>query len=254
MTSVEHSDGQVLQRILLTVTAVGMALSSVLVTFDAAGPGEAITPPGPFFAIWGLVIALWLAVAASCWWRYNPVLAGRIGWAVIVAQLGFTGWLFVASAGSGIGTVAVFAVILASLLVAMARLRCVPPGPGVRLAGAAIGLYAGWSSAAIWLNVVTTLPTRLADSTPVQCAGLVGTGLTAAAVLRLLRPPAAYPAALAWGLVGVGVSAFSHRAWPQLTVAILAFLAVAILAAAGRTADLHLGQPVGEPDVRPVTE
>ena len=97
---------------LLTVTAVGMALSSVLVTFDADGPGEAITPPGPFFAIWGIVIALCLAVAAACWCRYNPVLVGRIGWALIVAQLGFTAWLFVASAGSGIGTVAVFALLM----------------------------------------------------------------------------------------------------------------------------------------------
>jgi hypothetical protein len=45
MEAVERSNGLVLQRILLTITAVGMALSSVLVTFDADGPGEAITPP-----------------------------------------------------------------------------------------------------------------------------------------------------------------------------------------------------------------
>jgi hypothetical protein len=237
METVEHSNSQVLQRILLTVTAVGMALSSVLVTFDADGPGDAITPPGPFFAIWGLIIALCLAVAAACWWRYNPVVIERIGWAFVTAQLGFTVWLFVASAGSGIGTVAVFAVILASLLVAMARLRSVPPGPGVRLAGAAIGLYAGWSSAAIWLNIVTTLPMRFAESTPVQCAGLVGAGVTAAAVLRLLHPPAAYPAAVAWAIIGVGVSALGHRAWPQLAVAIAALLIVAVLAVASRPTD-----------------
>jgi hypothetical protein len=232
-------------RILLTGTAVGMALSSALVTFDADGPGDAITPPGPFFAIWGLVIALCLALAAACWWRYNPVLIERIGWALIIAQLGFTAWLFVASAGSGIGTVAVFAAILASLLVAMARLRSAPPGPGVRLAGAAIGLYAGWSSVAIWLNIVTTLPMRFAESTPVQSASLVGAGVTAAAVIRTLRPPADYPAAVGWGLIGVGVAALGHRAWPQLAVTILALVIVAILAVASRPIDRNLSQPHG---------
>lgn len=135
---------------------------------------------------------------------------------------------------SAVGTVAVFAVILAALLVAMARLRFAPPGPGVRLGGAAVGLYAGWSSAAIWLNIVTTLPTRLAESTLVQCAGLVGAGLTAAAVLSLLRPSTAYPAAVAWALVGVGVSALGHRAWPQFAVAIVALLVVAVLAVGSR--------------------
>jgi len=254
MESTEHPNGQVLQRMLLTVAAVGMAFSSVLVSFDADGPGDVITPPGPFFAIWGLIIALCLAVAAWAWWRPNPMLVARIGWALIVAQLGFTVWLFVAAAGSGIGTVAVFEVILASLMVAMARLRGVPPGPGVRLAGAAIGLYAGWSSAAIWLNIVTTLPTRFAESTSVQCAGLMGAAVTAAAVLRLLRPSAAYPAAVAWGLIGIGVSAFGHRAWPQLAVAIVALLVVAALAVAARTADRHLRQPVGEADARPVAQ
>ncbi|MEI7781679.1 MAG: hypothetical protein WCJ18_07120, partial [Planctomycetota bacterium] len=116
-----------------------------------------------------------------------------------------------------------------------------PPGPGVRLAGTAVGLYAGWSSAAIWLNIVTTLPTRLAESTPVQCAGLVGAGFTAAAVLRLLHPAAAYPAAVAWGLIGVSVSAFGHRAWPQLVVAIVALLVVAVLSVTSRPTELSRG-------------
>lgn len=235
MQPAEEREGDFLQRILLTITAVGMALSSVLVTFDADGPGEAITPPGVFFAIWGVVIALCMAVAAASWWRYNPMLVDRIGWGLIIAQLGFTVWLLVASAGSGVGTVAVFAVILASLLVAMARLRSVTPGPGVRLAGTAIGLYAGWSSAAIWLNVVTTLPTRFAESTVIQSAGLVGVAVTAAAVLRLLSPAIAYPLAVAWAAIGIAASAFSHRAWPQLALAILALSVVTTLSATGHT-------------------
>lgn len=239
-SSVVRRNGDILQRILLTITAVGMALSSVLVKFDAEGPGDAITPPGPFFAIWGLIIALCLAVAAVSWWRDNPALIDRIGWPLIAAQLGFTAWLFVASAGSGVGTVAVFGVIMTSLLVAMARIRTVPPGPGVRLAGAAIGLYAGWSSAAIWLNIVTELPTRFAESTVIQSAGLVGAAVTAAAVLRLLRPAIAYPVAVAWALIGVASSAFGHRGWPQFAVAIVALLIVAVLAVTPRSPGTRL--------------
>lgn len=226
-----------LQCILLTVTAVGMVLSSTLVTFDASGPGEYITPPGPFFAIWGLIIALCLGVAALSWWRPNPALMEAIGWPLIVAQLGFSVWLLMAWARSSVGTVVVFVVILAALLVAIARLRAVPPGPGVRLTATALGLYAGWSSAAIWLNIVTTLPTEIADSPAVQAAGLTGAGLTAAAVLRWLRPSPAYPAAVAWGLIGVALAAFGGDAWLPMTVAIVDLVVVVILAAANAKAD-----------------
>jgi len=218
-----------LLRSLLTLTALGMPLSALLVTFDADGPGDAITPPSVFFGIWAVIIALCLAVAVETWLHPNPLLLSRIGVPMIVAQLGFTAWLFMAAAGSAVGTVAVFGVILASLLMAMARLRAVPPGPGTWLAAVAIGLYAGWSSAAIWLNIVTTLPPRLAESATIQSAGLVGAGLTAVAVLRLLGPSAAYPAAVAWGLIGICLAAFGHRAWPQLTVAVVALLIVVML-------------------------
>jgi len=223
-----HRDMPAALRSLLTLTALGMPLSAILVAFDADGPGDAITPPSVFFGIWAVIIGLCLAVAGEAWLRPNPLLINRIGAPLTVAQLGFTVWLFMAAAGSAIGTVAVFAVILAALLVALARLRAVPPGPGTRLASAAIGLYAGWSSVAIWLIIVTTLPPHLAESPPIQAAGLAGAGLTAVAVLRLLRPSAAYPAAVAWGLIGVGLAAFGHRAWPQLTVAVVALLTVAI--------------------------
>lgn len=225
-----------MRRILLTITAVGMVLSSTLVAFDASGPGESITPPGPFFAIWGLIIALCMAVAATSWWRTNPALIDAIGWPLIVAQLGFTVWLFMASAGSALGTVAVFAVILAALLIAMARLRTVPSGPGRDLAAAAVGMYAGWSSAAIWLNIVTTLPAPIADRTPVQAAGLVAAGLTAAAVIGFLRPSIAYPGAVAWGLIGIALAAAGHRAWPQMAVVIIDLLIVIAVTLAGRRA------------------
>ena len=239
MNDSEPANTAGLERILLTATAVGMVLSSVLVTFDASGPGESITPPGPFFAIWGVIIAMCLGIAALTWGRPYPALLDAIGWPLIVAQLSFSMWLFTAHARSEMGTVVVFVVILASLLVAMARLRSVPAGPGVRLASITIGLYAGWSSAAIWLNIVTTLPTRLADSPAVQASGLVGAGLTAAAVLRLLRPSAAYPAAVAWGLIGVAFAAFGHRAWLQLTVAIVGLVLVGSLSVIQRRAGLR---------------
>jgi hypothetical protein len=230
-----------MRRILLTITAVGMVLSSTLVAFDASGPGASITPPGPFFAIWGLVIALCLAVAATAWWRPNSTLIDAIGWPLIVAQLGFTVWLFMASAGSAAGTVAVFAMILAALLIAMARLRTVPAGPGRDLASAAVGLYAGWSSAAIWLNIVTTLPAPIADRTPVQVAGLVAAGVTAAAVIWFLRPSVTYPGAVAWGLIGIALAAAGDRAWPQMTVVVIDLVIVVALTLASHRATAPRG-------------
>ena len=219
-------------RTLLSVTAVGMVLSSTLVHFDAAGPGESITPPGPFFAIWGLIIALCLALAAVSWLRPNPAVVEAIGWPLTVAQLGFTVWLFVAADHSAAGTVVVFAAILAALIVGLSRLRNVTGGPGRGLASVALGAYAGWSSAAIWLNIVTTLPARLADTVAVQAAGLIAAGVTAAAVILFLRPSVAYAGAVGWGLIGIVLAAGSHRAWVQMGVAVVDLVAVAALAVA----------------------
>lgn len=228
-----------MRPVLLTVTAVGMLASSALSPFNGSefGPGAAITPPGGFFAIWGVVIALCLAVAAMSWRRDHTPVFDAAGWPLVIAQLGFSAWLLVASYSSGPGTVAVFAVILGALLIGMARLRAVAPQPGLSLVNATIGLYAGWSSAAIWLNVITTSPARIGDSPVAQAAALAGAGITATLVLKWLRPSVAYPAAVAWALVGVALTAFSNKTWLPLAVVLVDLVIVVALAFVNRIPD-----------------
>jgi len=218
-------------RLALTLTALAMPITSALVSpssFDT-GPGQAVTPPGAFFAIWGVVILGCLATAITSWWRYETALFRAASWPLVVAQAGFSVWLLcaalesISTALAGVATVIVFAVILASLLVAMSRMRGVSGSPRWLVSGT-VGIYAGWSSAAIWLNVVTCLPASLADSVAVQSFGVVAAAVTIVAIIILLRPYVTYLIAVVWALTGIAISAAKFQAWVPLVLSVLGIL------------------------------
>ena len=221
---------------LLTVTAFLMPISSVLVSPSSfeTGPGQAVTPPGIFFSIWGVVILGCLAISVLSWWRHETPIFRAAAWPLVVAQAGFSVWLLcaaletVSTALAGVATVAVFAVILASLVVAMSRLRGMT-GSARWLVAGTVGIYAGWSSAAIWLNVVTCLPASLANSVVVQSLGIVGAAVTIVAIIVLLRPYVTYLIAVVWALAGIAISAAQFRVW--LTFVLAALGIVVFLAA-----------------------
>ena len=157
--------------------------------------------------------------SSSRWQHSSPVFRAA-GWPLVVAQVGFSVWLVFAGLQSAsvlvasLGTIAMFAVILASLLVAMSRLRDAT-GTSRWLVYGTVGIYAGWSSAAIWLNVVTCLPASLADSVIVQSLGIVGAALTVALIV--------------WALVGIAISAASFQAWVPLVLAVLGICVVVVV-------------------------
>jgi hypothetical protein len=240
-----------LARVFLSLTAIAMPASTVLVPSNSfeTGPGQAITPPGAFFAIWGVVILGCLATAIVSWWRYDSAIFRVVAWPLVVAQAGFCVWLICAGLQStsvtaaAIGTITTFALILASLLVAMSRLRGVVGSPRWLVAGT-VGLYAGWSSAAIWLNVVTCLPASLADSVAVQSLGVVGAAVTIVAIIILLRPYVTYLIAVVWALVGVSLSAANFGVWIPFGLAVvgaIAALAVWVITAREKTSVAHVG-------------
>ena len=231
-------------RVLVTITALAMPVTSVLVSPSSfeTGPGQAITPPSLFFAIWGAIILGCLATAAASWWRYQTPLFRAAAWPLVVAQAGFSVWLVFAgleavnATAAAVGTVATFAVIVASLVVAMSRIRRVEGSPRWLVAGT-VGLYAGWSSAAIWLNLVTCLPVSLAESPIVQSLGIVGAAVTVVVIIVRVRPYAAYVIAVVWALVGIALSAAQFRAWAPLVLAVLGVVVVS--SAWFRAARLH---------------
>jgi len=222
-----------LARILLTLTALAMPVTSISVppsTFDTS-PGQAITPPGIFFAIWGVIIVSCWAVAVVAWVKPESAVLRAAAWPLVIAQAGFSVWLVFAGLPrsavviGSIGTVATFAVIIASLLVAMARMRGTTGQWRWVIAGT-VGLYAGWSSAAIWLNVVTCLPASLADSVAVQSFGVVAAAAGVVAVIVLLRPSRSYAVAVIWAFIGIASSAASFSAWTPFVLALVGIVIV----------------------------
>jgi len=222
-----------LARILLTFTALAMPVTSISVppsTFDTS-PGQAITPPGIFFAIWGVIIVSCWAVAVVAWVKPESAVLRAAAWPLVVAQAGFSVWLVFAGLPrsaviiGSIGTVATFAVIIASLLVAMARMRGTTGQWRWVIAGT-VGMYAGWSSAAIWLNVITDLPESWANSPIVQTAGVAAAAAGVVAVIVLLRPSRSYAVAVIWALIGIASSAASFSAWAPFVVALVGIVIV----------------------------
>jgi hypothetical protein len=83
-----------------------------------------------------------------------------------------------------------------------------------------LGLYTGWSSVPVWLNLTTALVGRWAPSSPPAIAGqvavLAGAVGTAVAIIVFHRGLLASAATVAWALSRGSSSAHSWRATPCL--------------------------------------
>jgi hypothetical protein len=164
--------GARLWRRLLVVAAVGQAVSSALVsvfggaftTADRAGE-PLIVPPGGAFIIWNVIIALSIgyAIWAESDQRPNLALRNRLTRPLLVTCIGFSVWLVAAELEPIWSTLVVFLIMLAGLLRALTyaqegrvAIRAWSPLAQVLLWGT-LGLYTGWSSVAVWLNLTTAL-------------------------------------------------------------------------------------------------
>jgi len=178
-----------LWRRLLVVAAVGQAVSSALVsvyggtftTADRAGE-PLIVPPGGTFIIWNVIITLSIgyAIWAEPDQRPNLALRNLLTRPLLVTCIGFSVWLAAAELEPIWATLIVFLIMLAGLLCALryaqeerAAIRAWSPLAQVLLWGT-LGLYTGWSSVAVWLNLTTALVgSGLPITTP---AAIVGQG------------------------------------------------------------------------------
>lgn len=225
-------------RRLLVVAAVGQAVSSVLVstfggtftTADRAGE-PLIVPPGWAFTIWGVIIALSVgyAIWADSDRRPDPELRDRLTRPLLITCVGFSVWLVAAELEPNWATLVVFLVMLAGLLRALAYARQHrtaiqgwSPLARVLLWGT-LGLYTGWSSVAIWLNLCTALVGSGAPiTTPAailgQAAILAGAVGTAVAITWFTRGLLPYVATVGWALGGVIVST-TQEGYPLLATA-----------------------------------
>ena len=104
-------------RWLLLGTALVQAGSPLVAGFDqGSGADPVVVPPGPFFAVWGVVV---LGSVAAALWGLPLPRATRAPWTAVqvpvsVAQIGFVVWLLTAATAPAL-TLPVFLVMLGVL-------------------------------------------------------------------------------------------------------------------------------------------
>ena len=246
-------------RRVLVVLAAGQVVSSTLSNLfggaltTADRPGEPpIVPVGWAFSIWGVIMLLSLGWAV--WAERAAPRAGQgsseddvsaqLARPLLVVFAGFSLWIAAAEIEPVWATLVVFVLMLAGLLaagrIALAQhdaIRRWSP-TGRLLLWTLLGLYTGWSSVAIWLNLTTALTTSGAPLT--GALGVAGqlavlAAAVAAAVALLVgarRAPVlalSGAGAVAWAFVG---SALGAAAQGEPTLAVAALVGTAIVVAA----------------------
>ncbi len=147
---------------------------------------------------------------------------------VSVVQIGFVVWLLAAATTPAL-TLPVFLLMLVTLARSLrAVLRTPADRPTRALLGRTLGVYIGWSAAAVRLNGATLLP---GDATGAWALLVVGAALTACTGARLFGGQLAFTLAAGWALLGV-VVATSGAGEPGLaalwTVGLAAVVATAL--------------------------
>ncbi len=230
-------------RWVLLATAALQIGSPVLVPFSGSDDGPPVVPAGYAFSIWSVIV---LGCLAAAGYGLSPARARSAAYRAVhvrlsVVQVLFAAWLLAAVSPAVWLTVPIFLAMLVLLLAALREvLRAVRDDRSQRvtrvLLGGSLGLYAGWSTAAVWVNAATVLvdaglPTTGTAGLLGQSAILLGAAGTAGwAARRVAVGSLPYLAAVAWALVAVIVAAATTAPWVAATAG--AGLAGVLLAAA----------------------
>lgn len=197
-----------------------------------------ITPAGYAFSIWGLITLLctvsFVAVARK---GLNAPWETRLLVEVSVVFAGYTTWLLVAAQDWLWLSVVVFAVMVVLLIDVMRLLvrhadQLTTPTWLQRLTTTSLGLYLGWSSIAVCVNVAAALidggwsPTEYAwQAVVLVAAAVVGLALTV-----FLGAEVGYVAAVLWAFVAAAVGAAQNDAVPLSVAAATASALVLVTA------------------------
>ncbi len=208
--------------ILLLLAAVQQIVAPPLLFGDDfngqfAGPqlDSPSEPAGYAFAIWGVIYAGCLAFALvqlSPRWRQHPLVA-RIRLPAILLFAGSTLWLAFARLGPSWATVPVIWAMLACALACVLPLARAPDLPRTLklAAGWPLAIYAGWLTAAAFVNSATILPAWGTGTAGLGVEGLgvlmvAGAAALGVALLAALRGALPYALAVGWALVGIIVA------------------------------------------------
>lgn len=218
------SHGDLLRAVVLIVLALGQVVSSAVVfggglgNLSSDGSDPMITPAAYAFVIWTVPIVSCLVYAGVAWRHRGEASYRAVGWPLAATMAGFSLWLGCAAAGWVRGTVLVFAAMLAGLAVAVrAAARSTPPSTRAErgLLRVTLGVYAGWTTVAVWANLAAALHANgagLPDTPGWQLAVLAAAALSAVLGVWWTRADAAYTVTVLWALTAVVVATFSRGA------------------------------------------
>lgn len=225
----------------LSQLAAPLVVSRVYGDFLSSGAtNEAlITPAGYAFSIWGLITLLSAIASAAVLrvglgvpWETRALVDASVAFA------GFSTWLVIAAMDWLWLTVVVFAIMVAALIDVVCLLvrhaedfAC--PVWLRRLTTLTFGLYLGWSSVAVFVNVAAALIHSGWSATGTGWQAIIlGTGTAAAIVLTMvLRGSLGYVTGAVWALIAVVIGA-AHRGSAVLAVAAAVATSLIVVTAA----------------------
>ena len=221
-------------RWLLLGTAVLQLMSPAVVGFDqSAAQDPPVVPPNYFFGIWAVIT---IGCAAAAVWGLPPSRAAgapyrQVQVPVSVVQLLFIVWLVLARVSPQL-TVPVFAAMLALLAYALRLVVSSPADPVTRvLLVGSLGLYAGWTAAAVWVNLITVLPPTARADHALLAVALLAAATTGVAGALFLHGTAGFLIGSCWACAGICLAAAMTGAVglaAEAAVGLLATLAVGL--------------------------
>lgn len=191
-----------------------------------------VTPAGWTFSIWGLIYLLAIVHAVVTIRLGDGTGSRRFVTDLVALYVGAALWIGVSAVGWSWATFLVL-VVMAGFAIDAAWIAARADGTGTwvtTLARATSGIYAGWVSAAVFLNLGTAaIEVDLADPADRvwQVILLAVAAVFALAVnTRMARSPG-YAAAVAWAMVGV-IAATAGTSTAAVVVAVVAIAALAV--------------------------
>ncbi|KQX75101.1 hypothetical protein [Aeromicrobium sp. Root472D3] len=178
---------------------------------SGSGPDLLITPVGWAFSIWGVIYTLAIVQAVSVLVTRTDTVSRRLQVDLVVLYVGGAVWIALAGLDSSAATAAALLVMVVAgvdAVLTVSRDAIAPHWLAV-LTRASVGLYAGWVTAAFFLNVSTALVDAdvvEADVVGWQLVVVAVAVVTLLAVLAATRGNVAYAVAGTWAMVGIAVT------------------------------------------------
>lgn len=235
--TVMHDGSRPLGFAVVVAAVLQVVAPAVTINGPGASPGGGsgaellITPVGWAFSIWGVIYALAIVHAVVVLARGADNVPRRLQIDQLILYLGAALWIVMAGLDSSVATAVTLLLMFA---VAVDGVLTAAHSPTARsrltvLTRAAIGLYAGWVTAAFFLNFSTALVALGIASSgdlPWQLVVLIAAVLTLLALTVATRGILTYAAAGCWALTGIAVTAVSQG---TTAVSVFAIAAVVVL-------------------------